>query len=358
MKASLYFSRFCIVCTMALLVFGFLVPTSAHATDTTKLTKRCYTVTVPVALDADDPAEYSIYGQLCNPASGPAHTVEILIHGSTYDHTYWDWPYENTTLYSAVDAFTAAGYSTFNYDTIGMGQSSQLPSSDVTTPANAYILHELVQDLRTGTIEGASFAHVLLIGHSYGSVTATAEAATYDDVDGLVLTGWLHTINPNFLSLFDLIPANLDPSGRFANLDDGYLTTGTSAVGDDSVRANAFYDAATSDPNVIASDESHKETLTVPELSTIGEFLTGEYSLQITVPVFLVVGGDDQFFCTDAVDCSSNARVVAEESSYYSAQAHLQAQVIPDTGHSLNLHYTAPLTYAAISRWALKHAAP
>ena len=47
---------------------------------------------------------------LCTPAGG-AHTVMVLMSGSNFNGTYWDFPYEPQT-YNFRRAMDAAGYAT------------------------------------------------------------------------------------------------------------------------------------------------------------------------------------------------------------------------------------------------------
>lgn len=82
-------------------------------------------------------------------------------------------------------------------------------------------------------------------------------------------------------------------------------------------------------------------------------------SQRITVPVLLLVGGQDRLFCApDAFNCADPAWIRQFESNCYPPQAHLQVVMIPRTGHDLNLHYTAPLTFAVTQAWALAHVSP
>src|SRR5258708_5776895 len=90
---------------LALVMMGALPrPVSAAADQGT-----CQSLYVPVALGAGQPAQYSIYGQLCLPAIGPGNTIQVLVPGATYDHIYWDFPYQ-PKIYSYVRAMNAAGY--------------------------------------------------------------------------------------------------------------------------------------------------------------------------------------------------------------------------------------------------------
>src|SRR5262245_55849324 len=85
----------------ALLAAGPAVPARADQT--------CSTVTVPAALAEGGPANQTISGVLCTPGSyaGGVHRVDVLVHGATYDHTYWDWP-QDPAAYSYVKKTTDA----------------------------------------------------------------------------------------------------------------------------------------------------------------------------------------------------------------------------------------------------------
>jgi pimeloyl-ACP methyl ester carboxylesterase len=318
-----------------------------------------------LALAAGQPANNRIYGELCNPRHGASQTVELLVAGLTYDYQYWDWPStpqdpQGSQDYSAVRYFTGyyspagIGYSTFSIDRIGIGLSSHPVSTDVNMATNTYILHQIVSRLKAGSIGHTKFPRVLLIGHSFGSRVSLTEAATYHDVNGVVLTGALHDQNPNATTIAPAIEASSDPAFASMNLDSGYLTDGPG-----SIQAAFYYDPGTySDPNVIAYNNQIKQTMTVSELTDLKTALTSTLSRQINVPVLLVVGQEDMLSCVDAVNCSSAATVYQEEAPFYSPQAKLQVRVIPNTGHVLNLHYSAHTTYAEIMTWALAHVAP
>src|SRR5688572_14466912 len=89
-------------------------------------TSNCTSVQKPVALGPGQPAIYQISGTLCLPttwAPGP-HQIDVLVHGATYDRSYWDWP-QQSPAYSFVMRTLQAGRATFAYDTLGAGQSSR-----------------------------------------------------------------------------------------------------------------------------------------------------------------------------------------------------------------------------------------
>jgi len=69
----------------------------------------CSARTLPVALTDPGPAGQTLWGQLCYRGSQEPAIVQLLVHGVTYNHLYWNFPHGNG-YYSYVDAATAAGY--------------------------------------------------------------------------------------------------------------------------------------------------------------------------------------------------------------------------------------------------------
>ena len=220
-------------------------------------------------------------------------------------------------------------------------------------------LHDAVTALRSGAVDGHTFRRVIMVGHSVGSAETWLEAARYHDIDALIVTGALHAISPDISALQnDLYPAADDPAFAGTGLDTGYLTT------QPGTRGSLYYNPATANPAVVAADEAHKDTVTVPELagatSLLSEPPAQQPSHQITVPVLSVVGEDDNLFCTavTAYNCADPGSVQNFESQYYLPRAHLKVVVIPGTGHALALSTTAPVTDATMIGWSLSTFAP
>lgn len=319
-----------------------LVPSSARAAEGGL---RCEEVSLPVTLSPGGTEVYNVFGVLCSRGSVQHKTVHITLHGSTYSHLYWDWPFQPET-YSYMRRATAAGYAVLNIDRIGIGQSDHPPAAEVTIGANAHVVHQIVQALRGGDLIVPSFGRiraerVALVGHSLGSVIAIEEAATYGDVDGVVLTGVSHTVTPALGEIFAVLyPASLDPLFAGRDIPEGYLTTlpGSRTV---------FYYTPSADPLVIAIDEQTKETVTPAELDTAFPALA--LSPGVHVPVLVVVGDFDLAFC-NAPSCTESGSL-AIEPGFYPTDACAEAVAIPGAGHDLNLHFQAPLAYDAVLEW-------
>jgi pimeloyl-ACP methyl ester carboxylesterase len=325
-----------LLCLLALTV---LVPSSAWAAQGGL---RCEELSFDVNLAPGDATVYNVFGVLCSRGSLHNKTIQITLHGATYGHLYWDWPLQPET-YSYVRRATAEGYAVLNIDRIGIGQSDRPASDAVTIESNAYVVHQIVQALRGGDLFVHSFGRiradrVALVGHSLGSVISIQEAATYGDVDGVVLTGVSHTVTPA-LNDVQFYPASFDP--RFAGqVPDGYLTTvpGTRGI---------FYYLPSVDPLVLALDEQTKETVTLGELNTAVPGLG--FSTGVHVPVLVVVGDFDGAFCNPP-SCTASGSINAEP-SFYPADACAEAVAIPNVGHDLNLHFQAPQAYDTILDW-------
>src|SRR5262249_18720030 len=91
---------------------------------------------VPVGMTDGGPLNLSMFGQLCYSGTQAPDTVQLLVHGATYNHLYWDFPYQRAH-YSYVHFATAAGYATFSVDRIGAGQSSHPQSGLLYTAAGS-----------------------------------------------------------------------------------------------------------------------------------------------------------------------------------------------------------------------------
>ena len=313
---------------------------------------------IPVTLAAGDPESYSVSGELCATTGELAAggTVQLLIHGATYNHSYWNFGTVDGIDYSYAQDVAVAGFPTFAIDEIGAGASSHPPSTDITIQAAAYVAHEIVQDLRDGVIGGTRFGKVIEVGHSFGSIASWEEAATYHDVNGVIITGRIHDDTVvSSTAPADLYPAIDDPLFASSGLDPGYLTTVPGA------RTPLFYNTADADPNVIARDEATKDVFSTTEFVTGLPLVTdATLSQAIDVPVLVIVGSDDALNCGPLVggggfDCSSGTAVANHEAPYYSPQAQLRACVVPGSGHDINLALDHQLEEIDAITWSYEY---
>ncbi|QFZ17820.1 alpha/beta hydrolase [Saccharothrix syringae] len=310
-----------------------LAPGTAGAVQT-----ACQDVRVPVVVTL---TVQSVYGRLCVPEG--ATTLQVLVPGGTYNSAYWDIGYAPETRSYRL-AMNNAGIATVAIDRLGSGRSSKPPSALVTVPVQAKAVHEVIRSLRP------RFDRVVLVGHSIGSAVATVEAATYRDVDGVVITGLTHRINlPGAVPVFTtLVPALLDDRLKSYGLDLGYLTTIAGS------RYSSFHAPGATEPGALAFDEATKDVVTPTE--TVDTVLVGSLvpvSRAIKVPVMLVMGGGDGNFCGPPLgaDCSSDEALRVSEGPFYAPEARLRTHVVPGYGHSLNFSANAPDYHRAVVEW-------
>jgi pimeloyl-ACP methyl ester carboxylesterase len=311
-----------------------------------------------LTFDKEKSSQY-LFVKLCLPKGRTPRGVQILVHGITYDHRYWNIANPNdakANTYSWEYRANRAGYATVAIDRLGSGRSSHPLSAFVDITSNSTALHNLVQALRTGNVAAprgrhVAFSKVALVGHSYGSWTSMIEASRFRDVDAVILTGFTHRVNVD--ATLNIIanssPAVLDHQFAGTLLDPGYLTplSGT--------HRSLFYAPGTDvDPRIIDRDEATKGTYTLAEIDNY--LLVLSTRLRINVPVLLVNGTLDGIFCSQTVlslgtDCSSNARVVEQESSYFPKTPSLTSILVQGLGHDLNAFRHARSAFRGANAW-------
>jgi pimeloyl-ACP methyl ester carboxylesterase len=311
---------------------------------------HCQREEIPVRLSASASVTYRIAGWLCAAGVPRGRTVEVLIPGLTYGASYWNFPVD-PARYSYVRAATAAGYVTLAIDRLGTGASDYPPAAQVTATSETFALHDLVGQLHAGKIGHTSFGKVVLVGHSYGSDIALREAAAYADVSGVISTGWLTAGNlAGHLRVRESYDssAEQDPKFRHDKLPAGYVTTRPGTRGAD------FYHTGYASAAVIREDEALKQTVSSGELTTVVIPVPRATTQAIHVPVMLADGQYDALDCNAAqpgLSCAPASAILAREKANYAPQACLQAYVLPQAGHSINLHPDAADWFAAASNW-------
>jgi len=311
-----------------------------------------------VTFDAEKSHQYLLV-KLCLPKGRTPRGVQLLVHGITYDHRYWniaDPEDPDANTYSWEHAAIAAGYATAAIDRLGGGNSSHPLSTFVDITSNTTALHNVVQALRAGEVAAPSdrpvaFSDVALVGHSGGSVISMIEASRFHDVDAVVLTGFSHKMNVNAVLNIaaSSYPAVLDPQFAGTLLDPGYQTPRPGT------HRSLFYAPGTDvDPRIIERDEATKGTYTLEEIDNLPLVLSTR--LQVDVPVLLVNGTLDGIFCSQSLldlgtDCSSEARVVAQERPYFPVAPSVSSILVPGLGHDLNAFRQARSAFQGANSW-------
>lgn len=339
-----------IIMVAATLVAVFVIANRAQAHDSSFRIHPsgkgwCATLDVPVSPAQGQPRSWKVTAEYCQPFRW-TRQIDVLTHGATYNHTYWDWKQQPET-YSYVGMALRDGRATLNYDRIGNGDSTRPASTEITMTSDAWVLHQLIV-----AVKFLGYKSIVSVSHSYGSGVALAEASTsYPDhakASALVLTGYLHQPSNPAVTAGNY-PANQDPQFANAGLEDdsGYLTSRPG------VRGTSFH-SPTSDPDVVTYDEAHKDLVSrtglLSFLAARGVLAASNISNLVTVPVLVVNGQQDAIFCYQPTvfNCADEAAVTANEAPFYQS---IEVHTIPESGHDLTLHPSAPTSYAIISNW-------
>lgn len=300
----------------------------------------CRELRTPVALEAGEPRRHEVAATLCGPGKKAAgDTIQVLVSGAGFDRAYWDFPYR-PERYSYVRAARRAGIATLSVDRLGSGESGHPPAERVTVESDAFVLHQVVQKARSGSLGPSGFDQVVTVGFSLGGAIAIKEAAEYGDADGVVVTGFIHNSGSAAREFPSAIhPADEDPKFADEELPEGYVTTRPGK------RPPLFFDEENAERRAVSLDERLKATNSPAEAEGFAAVAGNPgLSRQIDVPTLVVVGERDRLLCDDP-ECSAASR----EHENYGPEA--QVSVIPDSGHALNLHRNAPDTFATILTW-------
>jgi pimeloyl-ACP methyl ester carboxylesterase len=330
-------------------MFGAVPATAVAAGEDSEA--KCGDVSFDVTVSAL-PGTQRMAGTICRPKHDQEKTLQILIHGASYNRQYWDFPFQ-PSRYSYTRAANDAGFTTIAVDRLGTGDSVRPPGELLTVHEHASTLHQIVTSIRNGTARDArgkkiKFDRIVLVGHSFGSNISWTEAGLYGDVDGLILTAISHDQNPPAAPLTVTLswPAELDPKFASANIPSGYLTTIPGA------RDELFFHPPGRSPDVVAVDEQvTKDTLPIGML--FDQFTTYGYTQNIHVPVLNVNGDFDTLAC-QLPSCTGSGSI-ANEGSFYHPDADYTQLIVPETGHATNLHFNSRAWFQQAQDWVEDH---
>lgn len=275
-------------------------------------------MTFPVPID-DQPAPQ--FAGFFHPAvNAPARRVlQVLAHGVSYDHRYWDGPTINDVDYSYVRYMTAHGFDILALDLPGVGSSDKPESGDFSVRAVGRALSTLIAALRRpNTIPGYEFDHVVSVGHSLGSTVGIFAEANWPAADLLVVTA---TGN------YPLRPrGSWAPGERESLLGEPYALVPTKS------RVN-FYHRSMADPDVIAYDDATLRTRIPSRLWSncidLSNDPTAAGVAEVTCPMYIQLGQYDPIL---------PGRYAEQERALYTGSVDVVVEALPEMGHCFNLH--------------------
>ncbi|MFI6367947.1 alpha/beta hydrolase [Nocardia sp. NPDC050630] len=322
--------RVALVAAAAVTLLGLTPGAAEAATDPADCTAMSFTV-----------PNGTMGATLCVPHAG-ADTVMVLISGAGINQKYWDATYQPET-YSFRRAMNAGGLATLAVDRLGTGTSSRPPSAAVTSTGQAADMQQIITALRTGLAPTTRFTKVILGGVSLGAGIAVL-AAIDGDVDGVLLTGYSHNVDPigTMSAAMTFRPAASDPLLAGLGYDLGWLTTAPGTL------ADSFLPADT-DPIVRAVGDTMADAFALPEMLDGMPTTMTSMTTRIAVPVLVVNGALDRL-CAPQV-CADSSTLFAAEAPFFKP-GMMTALVLPGAGHAINLAPNARDYQDAVLRWA------
>ncbi|AUX21258.1 carboxylesterase [Sorangium cellulosum] len=325
---NLYFRTVSTLLFSAALSATALPAAQAEASSSSRHT-RVERLVFPVTLS--DGNTYDVVGYLYYRGSYKHRPLQVLVHGLTYTHKYWDMPSFGGRDYSYARYMVAEGYAVLALDMLGAGESSKPDGDFVDLAETADSVHQILTEMRNpGGLFKWPFHRIALVGHSNGAIIGSYVQSTYNDADVLVNTGFTFTPHP--------IP--VPPEAISAMLESSYISIPTE------IRTEVFYDAATADPAVIDYDNT-----TIASTYTRGQFLSllavsADPSVAlldgVTSPVLIQFGEGDELQPASYVD---------SDAALYTSAEHVTTALVPYSGHILNGHLGAPIGWKQIDRW-------
>lgn len=207
------------------------------------------------------------------------------------------------------------------------------------------VLHALITRARKGRYLGQSFSRIILVGHSFGSLLIQALTREYPNlVDEVVLTGFSDLILPGNQAVatsggFNGTVANQVNPARYSSLDASYL-----GFTNETLFVESFYFGAF---NVSLAEYNYRRsgTFNVFEAATsaFGQLPANDY----TGSVIVLNGEDDGAVCGGR--CGQGRTSLTERVKLlYPRASAFRWYNVANTGHCLNLHFTAQESYRLI----------
>lgn len=278
-----------------------------------------------------------VVGYLYYHGSYQERPLQVVVHGATYNHTYWDFPIEG---YSYARYMAAQKYNVLAIDLPGAGESAKPSGPTLGLADTSGAVRQVVEAMRSGhNAVGHAFGPIILVGHSAGSIASTVAQAGEDPVaDALVVTASRHLVGRVLALQVErgIVDILLALAGIFGGVPYFSLPP--------DYRTLLFYFPDAADPAVIVEDNRTADQWTNGQLgTTFGAFFNPAVDRvgEVTGPVLIQLGTHDALFPAD----------FPEDEQAWWASATVDVQTLTGIGHNFNLHLNRAESWQAIDTW-------
>ena len=281
----------------------------------------------------------NVVGYLYYHGSYQNRPLQVTVHGATYNHAYWDFPAVNGEEYSYARYMAAQNYAVLAIDLPGAGESDKPAGETLGLADTAGAVAQVTAAMKSGNNAlGHAFGPVVLVGHSAGSIAATAAQGATNVADALVITASRHLVGDvlGYPVTQQILPLLFQLVEVFKTVPYFYLPPDN--------RAGLFYHPAAADPDVIALDNATADQWTSGQLlSTFFAFLVPAIDQPgaVTGPVLIQLGTHDVLF----------PAVFADDELALWTSTTPDLQIIEGIGHDFNLHSNRLDSWQRIDAW-------
>lgn len=287
-----------------------------------------------------DGEPYRLRARLVGPRSevlaSSVDRINVLVHDRSTGG--WFWNLRGHPSYDYATKLARRGETSLVVDRLGYGANALDDGNDTCLGAQATILHQVVQHLRSSkyafvgsTDKAPGAVQVVLHGHAVGAAIAQLEAATFDDVHGLVLMSWV------------------DGGASDRAREEDAQQSGTCLEGADyaefgtrkEFRELYFHSATAGIQRTATSRRNPGPCGDVLSLAQT-ELAAAETTREVEAPVLLLFGGKDAMIRDDAA---------SQQADRYTSSERVLTRTIDGAGSALVLEDTAPRTRRQVSRW-------
>ena len=325
----------------AVMILGAMAPSFASGQNPGNSIK-VERLVFPVSLSSG-PADVVAY--LYYHGSYQNRPLQVLVHGATYNHAYWDFPAVNGESYSYARYMARQKYAVLAIDLPGAGESDKPAGAGLGLADTSAALRQVIDAMRSGANPVKhQFGPIVLVGHSAGAIAATAVQANGHPADALVITASRHLVG-DVLTLpvtQAILPLLFQLVGAFQSVPYFSLPPDN--------RTGLFYFLPAADPAVIALDNATADQWTSGQLlSTFFAFLNPgiDQPNQVTGPVLIQLGTNDVLFPADLPEI--------ERSLWTNTTPDIQT--LTGIGHDFNLHLNHEISWVGIDAWIRQNVA-
>ena len=279
----------------------------------------------------------TLVGPRSEVLSSSVDRINVLVHDRSTGG--WFWNLRNHPAYDYASRLARQGETSLVLDRLGYDANPLEDGNDTCLGAQASMLHQVVQHLRSSkyTFAGShdkapGAVQVVLHGHGLGAAIAQLEAAEFDDVDGLALMSWVdggasdrarqeQSEQSGVCAEGSKDYARFGSRREFRSL---YLRTAPRAV----QRAATRRSNAGPCGDVLSLAQT--------------ELAAANTTSEIEPPVLLLYGGRDALIRDDAA---------AQQADRYTSAERVRTRTVAGAGSALVLEESAPRTRRQVLRW-------